>query len=136
MEIYPQNPSDPPVPPQEVRIRQFQVKPWRDGRRVSVFLELTPFQQDPSGEISVIDNNGNEVANLTIIETTDTRNEFTIHLSSSATKGKYTALLNIFYPEPSQDDKPNQRAPDDYLQSPTTRFMVVDRAQSTFVFET
>jgi len=135
MEMYTQNPSDLPVPPKDVRIRQFQVKPWRDGHRVSVFLELTPFQQDPSGEISVIDTHGNEVANLTIIETVDTINEFTIHLSHSEFQEKYTALVNIFYPETPQEDKANNQVAIDYLPLPTTRFMVVDRAQSTFVFE-
>jgi hypothetical protein len=135
MDIFSQDLSDMPVAPHDVRIRQFQVKPWPGGRRVSVYLELSPFQQNPNGEISVTNAYGDEVANLTIIETIDPINEFTIHLRGSDIKGEYTATINIFYTDPEQNDNASSRAQEGYMQLPSTRFMVVDQAQSTFVID-
>jgi hypothetical protein len=132
MEIFFHDPDDVPQPPKNVRIRQFLVEPWTDGRRVSVYLELTPFQQKPNGEISVTNADGDEIANLTIIETIDPKNEFTIHLRGAEIKGEYTAHVNIFYVEPEQEDEVEGQNQEGYLPLPTSSFMVVDQAQSTF----
>jgi hypothetical protein len=135
MEIFFHDPEDIPLPPKNVRIRQFQVEPWSDGRRVSVYLELTPFQQKPNGEISVVDAEGNEVANLTIIETIDPKNEFTIHLRGADVKGEYTAKVNIFYAELEHENDSGDQGQEGKLRLPSTHFTVVDRSQATFTID-
>ena len=42
MDIFFQDPTDIPLPPEEVRIRELTAEPWPDGRRVRVYVELTP----------------------------------------------------------------------------------------------
>lgn len=132
MDIFFQDPSDVPVPPQDVRIRQFQVEPWADGRRVSVYLELSPFQQKPNGEIRVTNAQGDEIANLSIIETADPRNEFTIHLRGAEIGAEYTAHVNIFYVNLYQNGEANTQTQEAEVQIPAPRFMIVDKAHTSF----
>ena len=133
MDIFFQDPSEIPLPPDEVRIRQFYAEPWPDGRRVRVFLELTPFQKHPNGEISVIDTQGEEVANLSIIETIDPKMEFTIHLRMPTPHGRYQVSAKVFYPDLEKDE---QGAGE--LQNEQTgefiprKITIVDQAETTF----
>lgn len=130
MDIFFQDPSDIPLPPEEVRIRQFSAQPRHDGRRVRVILEITPFQKRPSGEISVRDAQGDEVANLSIIETIDPNMEFTVHLRGPKPAGQYTAAATLFYTAPLPETREGESAPDRVeLPEPT----IVDRAETSFV---
>ena len=54
MEIFFNDPEDLPVPPEEVRIRELTAKANPDGRRVRVYLEITPFQRAPDAEVNII----------------------------------------------------------------------------------
>lgn len=104
MDIFFTDPTDIPLPPDEVRIRQLQAFAWPDGRRVSVSLHLTPFQKPPSGEISVTNAQGEELANISIIETVDPKMEFTLHLRGAEVISPLNVNAAIFYikalPEP------------------------------------
>jgi len=133
MDIFFQDPSDIPLPPEEVRIRQFRAEPWPDNRRVRVYLEITPFQKRPNGEIQITDAPGNEVANLSIIETIDPKMDFTVHLRADKIGGEYTASATVYYyeqeppnPEEKNGEPENQPAP------LPTKIKVVDEAQTTF----
>ena len=53
MEIHFHDPSEAPLPPGETRISAVRAEPWPDGRRVSVEVEITPFQQRPNLHISI-----------------------------------------------------------------------------------
>jgi len=79
------------------------MEPYPDGKRVRVYLELTPFQQRPSGELFVVDSLGNLVATANIIETIDSKMEFTMHLRASNPHGKFTARAVIFYTNSLED---------------------------------
>lgn len=137
MDIFFQDPDDIPLPPEEVRIREFHAEAWPDGRRVRVYLELTAFQKRPSGEISILDENGEEVANIAIIETIDPRMEFTIHLRSPDRMGEYTASSTIFYTEIELEE--GHQAPGDATAEkpppPQPEKIVVDQAQTKFKIE-
>ncbi len=74
------DPSEAPVPPQEVRVRRIDLKPFPDRRRIKVHLELTPFHERPTLEVEVRDPDGEKVASTSIIETVDYQLEFTLHL--------------------------------------------------------
>jgi hypothetical protein len=89
--------SEVPLPPDEVRIRDLSVKPYPDGKRLRLFLELTPFQKPPSGEIFITDTLGNQVASVSIIEAIDARMELTLHLKTPDPQGAFSAHVIIFY---------------------------------------
>jgi hypothetical protein len=137
MDIFFQDPSQVPLPPEEVRIRAFRAEPWPDGRRVLVRLELTPFQKRPSGKIIVLDDQGEEVANISIIETIDPKMEFTIHLRSPKPGCQYTASSTLFYTEIEDQAKAEAETGSEGKPSPPipTEIKVVDQAKTTFHLE-
>jgi hypothetical protein len=134
MDIFFQDPSQIPLPPEEVRIRAFRAEPWPDGRRVFVYLELTPFQKRPSGKIVVLDDQGEEVANISIIETIDPKMEFTIHLRSPKPGCQYTASSTLFYTETEDaiDAEEGAQSEGRPLAPIPTKIQVVDQAKTTF----
>jgi hypothetical protein len=97
------DPSEAPVPPDEVRIRQLVAEPLPDQRRVKVRLSLTPFQQRPTVVVTILDGEGNKLASTTIIESVDSILEFTMHLRGPAPAGVYQMRAAVGYedhPEP------------------------------------
>lgn len=127
MDIFFSDPSDVPLPPTEVRIREFTADPWSDGRRIKIYLELTPFQQKPSGEVRIMDVEGNPVASANIIETIDPKMEINLHLRFEDTRGEYQAEVTLFYLQEIPDDE------DENLLRPDR--MVIDEAQTAFSIE-
>ena len=114
MEIFFGDPDAIPLPPEEVRILDLQASPYRDGKRVRVSLEITPFQQRPSGELVVTDEEGTHVASISFIETIDPHMQFTIHLRQKDPGVDYTLTAIIFYSpdiESSTDEANEELAP-------------------------
>ena len=66
MDIFFQDPSEIPLPPEEVRIREVRAEPWPDGQRVRVYLEVDPFQQRPNADVKITDAAGEEEAQASI----------------------------------------------------------------------
>ncbi len=111
MDIFFYDPDDIPVPPEEVRIRELRVQPYPDGRRVRLYLELTPFVKSPSGELTIRNASGEVSATANIIETVDSRLEMTMHLRVPDPAGEFTLSVEIFYqqadlPEPGSEVDP------------------------------
>ena len=133
MEIFFQDPSDIPLPPDEVRIREFKAQPWPDGRRVRVTLQITPFQKKPNGEIRINDENGEEVANISIIETIDPNMELTVHLRQSETGGEYTAYAVLYYSETEEAEV--ELGTEEEPAPQTVKNIIVDQADTRFSIE-
>ncbi len=115
MDLFFQEPSAIPLPPAEVRIKDLRAEPWPDGQRVRVFLEITPFQKRPSGEIAIINAAGDEVASINIIETIVPRMEFTMHLRPPQASGEYALTAIIFYEPESQPSAEAAPTPPDRI---------------------
>ncbi|MBN2547571.1 MAG: hypothetical protein JXB15_00315 [Anaerolineales bacterium] len=97
MDLYLADPSEIPLPPDEVRIRELRAEPWADGQRVRVYLETDPFQKRPSAELTITDANGQEVASASVIESMDRKMEMTLHLRSSQPLGPYRLHAVLYY---------------------------------------
>jgi hypothetical protein len=128
MDIFFQDPGDIPLPPDEVRIKELRAEPWPDNRRVRVYLEVTPFQARPSGEIILLDAEGDETSSISIIETIDPKMEFTLHIRGREPSGEYTVEAAIFYLE--ELDEPE--VPGESIPVQPKR-EIVDQAQVKFV---
>ena len=127
MDIFFQEPGAIPLPPDKVKIIELRAEPWPDNRRVKVSLELTPFLKRPNGEIRLKDIQGNEIANVSIIETIDPKMEFTLHIRGSETKGEYTVSVIIFYLDELESTD------EELVVDPTQREKkVVDQAETKF----
>lgn len=96
-EINLSNTDEIPLPPEEIKVREFTAKAYPDGQRIRLRIKFTPFQKKPSAEISINDEKGNQLSFTHIIETIDTSTEITVHLPGKAAKGNYSASLKAFY---------------------------------------
>jgi hypothetical protein len=121
--IFFPDPNDPPCPPEEVRLRDLGAKPWPDGQRVKVFFELTPFQMRPSAEVRLSGPDGEEAAQVSILEAISRKMEFNLHLRPDAPAGEYTLAVTVYYQK-----LPSQEQPEAPLPEP----LVVDRGQFKF----
>lgn len=125
MDIFFQDPTEIPLPPEEVRIRDVSVKPYSDAKRVRVRIELDPFQKRPSLELVIEDSQKLQVAQARVIETMGRQLEMTLHLRDSHPGGAYTLHVMLYYEEIPQtkEDEPVNEVPEP---------LVVDRRQASF----
>jgi hypothetical protein len=112
VDIFLQDPEDVPLPAEEVRLRELWAETWPDGRRVKVYLEVTPFQRQPSAEVSLLDPSGEEAAHASILETMTPRLEFNLHLRKDAPPGDYTLTVSIYYQKLPTQEQPEAALPE------------------------
>ncbi len=130
MDIFFQDPSVVPLPPDEVRIRGLRAEPYPDGLRVRISIELDPFQKRPNLDLAITGSAGEEVAQVSIIETMLRKLELTMHLrrppashpaGDQAVPATYTLTASLFYAAPVSEEDP-------HLPEKT----VVDEARTVF----
>jgi hypothetical protein len=129
MDIILQDPSEVPLPPSEVRIRELKVEQWPGERKVRVYLEVTPFQKRPNVEMVITDGNDREVGAASIIESMSRKMEITMHLRNLESADRFRLSAQVFYselPTTHSQDEPDRKPG---LPSP----MIVD--QRTIPFE-
>lgn len=133
MDIFFQDPTEVPLPPEEVCIRGLRAEPLPDQRRVRIHLEITPFLKGPNIEVQITAENGNEDASLSIIEYIDPVMEFTMYLKDEEPSGKYRVSTVIYYYE----DKEHQMTDDSPSKEYDPKFLfnvkVVDRREAIFM---
>ena len=126
MDIFFPDPDEVRLPPEEVRLREMQVTPLPDGRRVKIFLELTPFMKRPNVDVSITAASGKEVARTSILETMSRKLEFTMHLREIEPGSEYTLESIVYYqrlPEPSAIP----------MEIPLPDPIIVDHQKATFI---
>lgn len=129
MDIYFTDPEIVPRPPNEIKIQNLSAKPWADGQRVRVNLEITPFQQNPNAVIIITNLDAEEVACITIIETIEYEMEFTLHLRSSNNLGKYLVTASVYYETSNSDAEQLSDL------GPETKRNIVDRKDTEFTIQ-
>lgn len=127
MDIFFQDPTEVPLPPAEVRIRDLKAEPWPDGKRVHVYFEVDPFQKRPNAEIVILNSVQEEMARLNVIESMDRKMEFTMHLRGAETKGRYSIAAVLYY-NSDDGDQESEGEPELPPQKPN----IVDRAITQF----
>lgn len=130
MDIFFTDPTEVPLPPDEVRIRSLRAEPWPDGRRVRIYLEIDPFQLRPNAEIRVFDQDEEEVSSLNVVETMERKMEFTMHLRRGDPCGHFQVEALLFYSEPIDSEAEAQAE-----TAPAIRHKVIDRARASFSIE-
>jgi hypothetical protein len=113
MDIFFQDPTEIPLPPMEVRILDLRAELWEDGRRVQVYLEITPFQKRPHGEVSITNALGDELAFISIVEALTRKLEFTMHLRGAQLTGPFTLNARLYYypEEETAEEETNTQLP-------------------------
>jgi hypothetical protein len=95
LEFY--EPEDIPQPPESVKIESLAARVYPDGRRVRLDVKITPFLERPNLELKITNDQGQEVATLSVIETMDAHFEMTAHLRGPQPVGRYTLHGELFY---------------------------------------
>lgn len=126
MDIFFQDPSAIPLPPDEVKIVELRAEPWPDKQRIKVHLEITPFLKRPNGEISLIDAHGVQIASVDIIESIETSMDFTLHLRGVEPAGDFIVSALIYYLEDTSGSS-EEVADDLFAQNR----LVVDQTETT-----
>lgn len=126
MDIFFQDPSAIPLPPDEVKIVELRAEPWPDKQRIRVHLEITPFLKRPNGEISLIDAHGVQIASVDIIESIETSMDFTLHLRGVEPAGDFIVSALIYYLE-DKSGSGEEVADDLFAQNR----LVVDQTETT-----
>lgn len=98
-------PSEAPVPPEEVRIRDLSVQLLPDGRRVRLGLNITPFLEPPSIEAVIRDRHGDEITSATVIGAVTPEMEITLHLRGEGDPAQYLLELELLYPPDDPVDR-------------------------------
>ena len=130
MDIFFTDPTEVPLPPDEIRIRSLRAEPWPDGGRVRIYLEIDPFQMRPNAEIRIFDEDEEEVASLNVIETIERKMEFTMHIRRGEPRGRFQIEALLFYSEPADPEGEAQAE-----TPPAIRHKVIDRARASFSIE-
>lgn len=128
MDIFFQDPSEVPLPPDEVRIREINANPYSDGQRVRVYLEVDPFQQRPSADLVVLGPQGDTLAEASIIGSMTRKMEVTLHMRGERPEGRYTVKVRLYYSHAEETDGEPEEAP----EPPQSEIEVVDHGETHF----
>ncbi|MGB9521662.1 MAG: hypothetical protein ACPL6F_02790 [Anaerolineales bacterium] len=116
MEFYFSSPDDPPMPRHQVRIKELHAEPRPEEKKVRVTLQISAFQERPSGDIRILNQRGDELASLSFIETISPRQQFTMHLRGEVLN-PHQIQARLFY-------LPDQESPQD--EDEELKIQVVD----------
>jgi hypothetical protein len=94
-----QDPIDQEVskPTETIHFEEFRVEPWLDGRRVRVHVTLSPFTVRPNLEAAIFNADEIELQRVHIIENTDVRLVFTMHLLGAQIPGKFLLHAQVYF---------------------------------------
>ena len=87
----------------EVRIKQIGLFIHDDLRRVSFGLELTPFLERPSIQVTIRNGQGDPAGALTVIETMTPNFSLIVHLRDENIIDPYELTAEIYYATPETD---------------------------------
>ena len=105
MDIFFNDPSDVPLPPDQIEVRELTGQPNQDGSRVLVRFEVTPFQERPNIEITLTNQAGEQVAGFSVVEAIENKMDFTLHLREPQSKGDYELSMQVIYTDLSIFDE-------------------------------
>lgn len=97
MDIFFTDPNDLPVSPEDVRIREFELKPYPDGRRLAARFAISPFQERPNIEINIFNQDNQVIADLSVVEVIEARMTFTLHLPAMEYPQTIKGEMILFY---------------------------------------
>lgn len=97
------DPLEQPRPREEVRIRQIGLYLYPDLRRMAFGVELTPFVERPSIEVTITNGDGAPAGSLHVIETVTPNFSLTMHLRDAKTTNPYRLAATLYYSWPDRE---------------------------------
>lgn len=97
VDIFFREPGEIPLPPEDVRIKSLNAVFQPKGRMFKILLELDPFQKPPNVDLSIVDDDGNELTSVSIIEAIQPKIELMMHVRNQLSGNKCTLTASLFY---------------------------------------
>ncbi len=97
------DPLQNPKSREDVRIKQIGLFVYDDLRRMAVGLELTPFLERPSIEITLSNGKAEPAGSLNVIENLSPNFSLTMHLRDAETVNPYQITATIYYATPETE---------------------------------
>jgi hypothetical protein len=93
------DPAMGPRPREEVRFNQIGLYVYEDLKRVAVGFDITPFLERPSIQVTVLNEEGQEVSNMTVIEAMQPNFNLTMHMQTQDEKPSesYRIEATLYY---------------------------------------
>jgi hypothetical protein len=133
LDIFFQDPTEVPLPPDEVRIREMAIIDQISDDRVKIFIEIDPFQQRPNIDVKILSRRDKlEVSAASIISTMTRKVELTLHLRRPQEPGDLSDLndlilqATLYYLPILKPD--NETVPDDLILNPE----IIDQKEISF----
>ncbi|HEY58460.1 MAG TPA: hypothetical protein G4O04_07995 [Anaerolineae bacterium] len=99
-----EEPGEDAAAPEEVRVERLLLTPLDGGRLLDVEVHLTRFRFRPHVIVLVLNEAGEEVASVDVIEPVLPHLSFTLHLPPPH-QGRYTLRAEVLYPTPEHMPK-------------------------------
>ncbi len=97
------DPLEQPRPREEVRIRQIGLYLYPDLRRMAFGVELTPFVERPSIEVTITNGESEPAGSLHVIETLTPNFNITLHLRDAQITNPYRLTVTLYYSWPDRE---------------------------------
>ena len=97
------DPLQQPKSREDVRIKQIGLYVHDDARRLSFGLELTPFLERPSIQVTITNGEGEHAGALSVIETMTPNFSLIIHLRDAEVTDPYSLAAEIYYATPETE---------------------------------
>lgn len=106
MEFFLPDPDVVRIPPNATRLVELQAKPYPDGKRIRVVLDVTPFQQKPYIDLIIQDSTGVIAATTSIVEPVENKLELTLHIRRPPidSTAQFTLSATLYYPDLGEVD--------------------------------
>jgi hypothetical protein len=121
------DPLESPRPREDVRIRQIGLFLYPDLRRMQFGVELTPFVERPSLEVTIMNGNSAPAGSLHVIETLTPNFNLTMHFRDPEMTNPYELTAVVYYSWPDRDKIEVDRQ--------TIQFEVIQPGEQLFRFD-
>ncbi len=93
--------------PADTRVLNVHAEPHSKGKLLKVGLDLTPFQQKPYIDLTLVDSSGELMASTSIVEPVNWNFELNLHIRKSTPfqTGNFTLTVVISYPDLGEVDR-------------------------------
>jgi hypothetical protein len=93
--------------PADIRIVNLHAEPNSEGNRLKVGMEISPFQQKPYIDLTLVDSTGQLITTTSIVEPVNSKLELNLHLRKLplSQNGVYTLIVVISFPDLGEVDR-------------------------------
>jgi hypothetical protein len=85
--------------PLETRLVEVRPEIREQGKKIRLFVTITPFEQPPNLTVKILDQDGLECSRVTLVNLLSSKVVFTMHLRAEPLPGTYKIISDLHYEE-------------------------------------